>query len=138
MTLILLAISGTILLCIIAWHLAIYALPVMVGLTAFQWIHAAGAGVLLSGLAALASACLSVAFVMAAISLSRNPWLRVSALALFAVPAAIAGYALIHGVTKNALDPGLGLTLLSGLGGLVVGIAAMANLNSVGSSTPLR
>lgn len=138
MTLILLAISGTILLCIVAWHLAIYALPVMVGLTAFQWIHAVGAGVMLSGLAALAAAGLSVAFVMAAVSLSRNPWLRVSALALFAVPAAIAGYALIHGVTKNALDPGLGLTLLSGLGGLVVGIAAMANLNSVGSSTPLR
>jgi hypothetical protein len=138
MTLILLAISGTITLCIIAWHLAIYALPVMVGLSVFQWIHATGAGIVLAGLGAIAAALLSVGFVMAVIGLSRNPWLRIAALGLFAVPAAIAGYALIHGVTKDALDPGLGLTLLSGLGGLVVGIAAMANLNSVGSAAPAR
>lgn len=138
MTLILLAISGTITLCIIAWHLAIYALPVMVGLTAFQWIHAAGAGIVLLGLGAVASALLSVGFVMAVIGLSRNPWLRIAALGLFAVPAAIAGYALIHGVTRNALDPGLGLTLLSSLGGIAVGIGAMANLNSVGGAAPVR
>lgn len=36
MTLILLAISLTITFCVIAWHLAIYALPVMTGITAFN------------------------------------------------------------------------------------------------------
>ena len=44
MSLILLAISLTIMLCIIAYNLAIYALPFMVGLTAAQYAWAAGAG----------------------------------------------------------------------------------------------
>lgn len=35
MTLVLLAFSGTILLCVLAWNFAIYALPLMVGLSAF-------------------------------------------------------------------------------------------------------
>ena len=44
MTLILLAISLTITFCVIAWHLAIYALPVMTCITAFQYVYATGSG----------------------------------------------------------------------------------------------
>lgn len=46
MTLILLAISLTITACVIAWNLAIYALPVMAAITAAQFAWGAGAGVL--------------------------------------------------------------------------------------------
>ena len=51
MTLILLAISLTITACVIAFNLAIYALPVMAAITAAQYAWGAGTGVLLSGLA---------------------------------------------------------------------------------------
>ena len=44
MTLILLAISLTVALCVIAYNFAIYALPFMVGLTAFQYVHGMDAG----------------------------------------------------------------------------------------------
>lgn len=44
MSLILLAISLTITLCIIAYNFAIYALPFMVGLSAAQYAWGAGAG----------------------------------------------------------------------------------------------
>ena len=60
MTLILLAISLTITLCVIAWHLAIYALPVMTGITAFQYIYATGSGFWLSALAAIGAAIGSI------------------------------------------------------------------------------
>lgn len=50
MTLILLAISLSIALCVIAYNFAIYALPVMVGITAFQYVYGTGAGFLMSGL----------------------------------------------------------------------------------------
>ena len=60
--------------------------------------------------------------------------LALSALAVFAVPAVIAGYALVHGVAKNAIDPGLMLNLLCGSAGLFIGIAAMVNLNALGVS----
>lgn len=134
MTLILLAISLTLTACLIAYRLAIYALPVMAAITAAQYASGAGAGVLMSGFAALSAAFLSFALVIAVLGFARNPVLRLVALALFAVPAVIAGYALVYGVTKNAIDSTLVLNLLGSVGGLVIGIAAIANLNALGES----
>ena len=134
MTLILLAIALSVALCVIAYNFAIYALPFMVGLAVFRFVYAADAGFLLSGLAAAAAALLSVGFVIAALRFAMNPALRLIALTVFAVPAAIAGYALVYGVTKNAIDSGVALNLLCGAGGLLVGLAAMVNLNALGTA----
>ncbi|WP_140849240.1 hypothetical protein [Paracoccus sp. FO-3] len=134
MTLILLAISLTLTACVIAWNLAIYALPVMTAITAAQLAWGAGAGVLLSGLSAAGAALLSVALVILVLGFARNPVLRFIALALFAVPAVIAGYALVYGITKNAIDSNLALNLLGGIGGLVIGVSAIINLNALGES----
>lgn len=134
MSLIPLAISLTIAFCIFAYNLAIYALPFMVGLSAAQYTWGAGGGILMSGLAAIGAALVSIGLVIAVLGFARNPALRLIALAVFAVPAVIAGYALIHGVAKNAIDPGLMLYLLSGSAGLFIGIAAMVNLNALGVS----
>ena len=138
MTLILLAISLIIVICAIAYNLAIYALPVMVAISAAQYAWGAGAGVLLSSIAAAAAALLSTALVIAVVGFARNPVLRLVALSLFAVPAATAGYALVHGISRNMLDPGFGLMLLCGGGGLFIGIAAMVNLNALGEAVLSR
>lgn len=132
MTLILLAISLSITLCIIAYNFAIYALPFMVGLTAFQYVSGTGAGFLMSGFAALGAALLSIALVIGVLGFAKNPALRLIALAIFAVPAAIGGYALVYGITKNAIDSTIALNMLGGAGGLFIGIAAMLNLNALG------
>lgn len=50
------------------------------------------------------------------------------------MPAVIAGYALVYGLTKNTTDSGLALNLLGGIGGLAIGIATIVNLNSLGES----
>ena len=134
MSLILLAISLTITLCIIAYNFAIYALPFMVGLSAAQYAWGAGAGVVMSGFAAIGAALFSIALVIVVLGFAKNPALRLIALALFAVPAVIAGYALVYGITKNAIDSGLVLNLLGGMGGLVLGISAIVNLNALGES----
>lgn len=134
MTLILLAISLSIAQCVIAYNFAIYALPFMVGLTAFRFVYATDTGFLLSGLAAAGAALLSVGLVIAVLGFAKNPAFRLIALAAFAVPAAIAGYALVHGVTKNAIDSTIALNLLCGAGGLLVGLAAMVNLNALGTA----
>lgn len=133
MTLILLAISLSIALCVLAFNFAIYALPFMVGLTAFQYVYGTDAGFLMSGLAAIAAALLSVGLVIAILGFAKNPALRLIALGAFAIPAFIAGYALFYGVAKNAIDPGIVLTMLCGTSGLIVGIAAMVNLNALGT-----
>ena len=138
MTLILLALSLSIALCIIAYNLAIYALPFMVGLSVAQFVYDAGAGILMSGLAAVGAALLSIGLVIAVLGFAKNPVLRLVALAVFAMPAAIAGYALVHGVAKNAIDSGVALNLLCGTGGFIIAIAAMINLNALGVSALSR
>lgn len=134
MTLILLAISLTITACVIAYNLAIYALPVMAAITAAQYVWGTGAGVLMSGLSAAGAALLSIALVIAVLGFAKNPVLRFLALALFAVPAVIAGYALVYGITKNTIDSVVLLNLLGGTAGLVIGISAIVNLNALGES----
>ena len=106
----------------------------MVGLSAAQYAWGAGAGVFLSGLAAIGAALLSIALVIGVLGFARNPALRLIALAIFAIPATIAGYALVLGVTKNAIDSTIVLNLLGGAGGLFIGIAAIVNVNALGVS----
>lgn len=138
MTLILLAVSSTIAAGFIAWHLAIYALPFWAGLTAFQWAYAAEAGFLWSGLAALGAALASVALVIAVVGLARNLALRLVALAVFAVPAFIAGYALIYGILKHGTDSVLLLNTFGVAAGVVIAIAAIVNLNALGEAALSR
>ncbi|SIT15116.1 hypothetical protein [Paracoccus saliphilus] len=134
MTLILLAILLTIVACVIACHLAIWALSVMVAITAARYAWAGGSGVLLSGIIAIGAALLAIALVIVVLGFTRNPLLRFIALTGFAVPAMIAGYALVYGITRNLIDSVLAVNLLGGLGGLVIGISAIAHLNALGES----
>ncbi len=132
MFLILLAISLTVALCFIAFRFAVFALPVMAAIASFQYLADLGwsaSGCVVSAAGAAAAVMLLVIGVLGLVS---NPFLRLAVLALFAVPAVIAGYALVHGLAKTALDPGLGLTALCSIAGLFVGIAAVANLNAIG------
>lgn len=134
MSLILLAISLSFALGVLAFRFAVFALPVMAGIAAFMQVQSGGSGFGLALLAGVVGAVVSIGLVIAILGFARNPFLRLAALGLFAVPAAIAGYALAHGIAKHALDPGVLLTLLSGICGALVAIAAIINLNALGDS----
>ena len=138
MTLILLAISLTIAFCVLAYNLAIYALPFAAGLTAFQYAYAADASFLISGLAAIGAALGSIALVIAVVGFAKNPAQRHVALAIFAIPAPIPGTTHVHGNANHMIDGGLVLNLLCGAGGLFIGIAAMINLYAVGTAVLTR
>lgn len=136
MTLILLAVMPTAVACVIAWYLAIYALPVMVAVETFRLIHATEAGFLLSALVAATVALLSVGLVLAVLFKATNPILCLLARAVFVIPAIIAGYAVVHGVTHDAIESVIALKLLCGTAGLITGIAALINLNGFGELAP--
>ena len=136
MTLILLALMLTGVACVIAWYLAIYALPVMVAVETFSFVHATETGFLLSALAAAAAALLSVGLVLLVLFKAKSPLLCLTARAVFVIPAMIAGYAVVHGVTHEAIESAIGLKLLCGTAGLVTGIAALMNLNGFGELAP--
>lgn len=132
MYLILLAISLTVALCFIAFRFAVFALPVMAAISAFQYLADLGWSNSGCVFGAAGAAAVVMLLVIGVLGFASNPFLRLAALALFAVPAVIAGYALMHGLAKTTLDPGFGLTALCSFAGLVVGIAAIANLNAIG------
>ncbi|AWX93218.1 MULTISPECIES: hypothetical protein [Paracoccus] len=136
MILILLAVMLTAVACVIAWYLAIYALPVMVAVETFRFIHATEAGFLLSALAAAAMALLSVGLVLLVLFKAKNPILCLLARAVFVIPAMIAAYAVVHGVTHDAIDSAIALKLLCGTAGLITGSAALINLNGFGELAP--
>ena len=81
---------------------------------------------------------IGVVFVIGVLGFAKNPALRLIALAVLAIPAVIAGYALVHGVTKHVIDSAIAINILGGIGGLVIGIAAVLNLNSVGTAALSR
>ena len=93
---------------------------------------------MMSALAAVAAAIGSIVLVIAVLGFAKNPALRLTALAIFAIPAVIAGYALVHGVTKHMIDSAIAINILGGIGGLVIGIAAVLNLNAVGTAALSR
>ncbi|MHC1548001.1 hypothetical protein [Phyllobacterium sp. K27] len=130
MTLIFLAISFTIMLALIAFRFAMCALPCMVALAAFRYVHTMDASFMMSGIAALGAAFLTVTLVVALLAMTANSALRIVILGIFAAPAAVAGYALIYGVAHNAVDSVIALRLLCGTSGLIVGIAAMTNISA--------
>ncbi|MFC3571685.1 hypothetical protein [Paracoccus simplex] len=136
MTLILLALMFTVVTSVIAWYLAIWALPVMVFVETFSFIHATETRFLLSVLAAGTAALLSVGLVLAVLFKARNPILCLLARAVFVIPAMIAGYAVVHGVTHDAIESAIALTLLCGTAGLITGIAVLINLNGFGELAP--
>ncbi|WP_281930180.1 hypothetical protein [Roseibium album] len=138
MTLILLAISLTIILCMLAFNFAIYALPVMAGIVAFQQFYASGASFGFSVIGGLCFAVLSLTLVIVVLGFMKSSIVRLIALGIFAGPAAIAGYALVHGLAKNTVDSAIVLNLLCGTSGLIVAIAAMINLHALGENVLSR
>jgi hypothetical protein len=118
-------------LCALAFHLAIYALPLMVGVTAFRFVYEMRAGFLVSGIAGISAALASIVIAIIGLRYVKNPAARLILLILFAAPSAIAGYLLVHGMAHTVISSALMLNLLCGVGSLLVGMAAMRNFNDL-------
>lgn len=89
-------------------------------------------------LLAITAALASVVLVIAVVGIARNPAIRLIALAVFAVPAFIAGYALIYGIMKHGTDSAILLNSVGIVAGLIIGVAAIVNLNALGESALSR
>jgi uncharacterized membrane protein len=105
---------------------------------AFQQFYASGASFGFSVIGGLCFAVLSLTLVIVVLGFMKSSIVRLIALGIFAGPAAIAGYALVHGLAKNTVDSAIVLNLLCGTSGLIVAIAAMINLHALGENVLSR
>jgi hypothetical protein len=112
-------------LCVLAYTLAVYALPFMLGVTAAQLSYHTGAGFIGAGLDGLVAAVAAFGVLALLFDTLHSPILRLIVALVFAAPAAVAGYALVHGVTKEAVPSEIWRQIFCIVGGAFVFVYAL-------------
>lgn len=125
------------LLCVLAYTLAIYALPFLLGLAAAQFAYHTGSGLIGAGFVGLFSAGVAFGILAGLFETIRSPALRLIVALIFAAPAAVAGYALVYGITKEAVPSDIWRQIFCVVGGGFVGVAAWMRL-AAGVGQPTR
>jgi len=116
------------LLCVLAYRLATYALPFMLGLAVARFAYGTGSGLIGAGVVGFVAGVVSVGLLRLLFSRLRVPILRGLVAMVFVIPAAIAGYQLVSGVTQDAVPSEIWREIFCGMGGLVIGLSAFARL----------
>lgn len=98
---ILLAAALFVAMCVLAFTLATYALPFMIGLAASRLTLGCGAGWAFAAIAGLAAGLSSFAALVYLRAVLRCPFARFAVAVIYAAPAAVAGYALMHGLVSD-------------------------------------
>lgn len=114
--------------CIIAHKLATYALPLTVILAAARFAHGTGSGIIGAGLVGLVAGATSFGILAFLFSALRSPVLRIVVALIFAAPAAIAGYALVYGVTGETISSAIWRQIFCLADGVFVSTTAVMRL----------
>jgi uncharacterized membrane-anchored protein len=115
-------------LCVLAYTLAVYALPFMLGVEAARLAYATGSGLIGAGLVGLVAGAAVYSLLVFAFASLRSPVPRLIVALVFAAPAAVAGYALVHSVTREALPSEVWRQIFCVIGGGGVGVSALMRL----------
>lgn len=115
-------------LCVLAYRLATYALPFMLALTAARFAHDTGAGLIGAALVGAVAAAASFGILAFLFAAAREPILRVTIALIFVMPAAVAGYAIVHGVAAEIVPSLIWRQIFSITGAIAVSLSALARL----------
>ena len=114
--------------CWLLFTLAVFALPLLLGLTAASWAHGTGAGwigAILVGFIAAGAICAIGQFLLI---VARPLWLKLLVAFAFVAPAVVAGYAATYGIVKHVLPSQTWQLIFSGAGAIAIGVVAFARL----------
>jgi hypothetical protein len=125
---ILLTVPLVIVMGVLAYRLATFALPFMLALEAARFAYGTGAGWIGAGIIGFFAGVVSFGVLAFLFATLRAPILRIAVALIFAAPAAMAGYALVHGVTREAVPSEIWRQLFCIAGGAFVGCSAWARL----------
>jgi hypothetical protein len=81
--------------CMLLFRSAVYALPIMVGLSTGYWVITSGAGIVGGVLVGLVVGGLVFGMGQAALATNRSSLLRLLVVGIFAAPAALVGYGIM-------------------------------------------
>ncbi|OYY72102.1 hypothetical protein [Sphingomonas sp. 28-63-12] len=114
--------------CWLLFTLATLALPTFAAISVGLWAHAHGAGVIGALAGGLVAGVLTLLAGQLLFALFRSPLWRLAIALLFALPAAIAGYHAVHGITGMGVESEAWRQALGVVGALFVGGSAWLRL----------
>ncbi|MGV2184099.1 hypothetical protein [Rhizobium rhizogenes] len=114
--------------CALAYTLATYALPFLFAITVTRLAFTTGAGFVGSGFIGLFAGVAAYGLLAYLFVTLRSSGLRLAIALMFAIPAAIAGYALVYGITREAIPSEIWRQIFCGVGGIFVGLSALSKL----------
>jgi hypothetical protein len=127
---IMLSVAGLGFLCWLAFNLAVYALPFFAAVAGGLFAYHTGAGPIGGAAIAMAAGATTLVAGQFAFAHSRSMILRTMIAAAFALPAAIAGYHLVLGVSTMGMPSDTWRHVFAIVGAAVVGATAWARLVS--------
>jgi hypothetical protein len=133
-----LSIFGIGLFCWLIFTLAVYALPFFVGLTAGMAAFHGGAGVIGALLVGVVAGALTLGVGQITFAVVRPLPLRAFIAAAFAIPAAIAGYHAVLGLSQIGVPSLLWRECFAWIGAIVIGCTAWARMTVLAEPLPLR
>lgn len=125
-------------LCILFFTLASYALPFMLGLEVARFAYHDGSGFLGAVLVGFVAAMLVFGLAFLLLGIVRSPVLQIAVALVYTVPAVVAGYALVYGITREYVPSDIWRQLFCVLGGLLVGLSALVRLMAAAGPDPAR
>ena len=133
-----LSLFGIGLFCWLIFALAVYALPLFVGLTAGMVAFHSGAGVIGAIFVGLVAGAFTLGIGQIAFALLKPMPLRAAIAAAFAVPAAIAGYHAVLGLSQIGVPSLLWREVFAWIGAIVIGCTAWTRMTVLADPVPLR
>jgi hypothetical protein len=118
--------------------LAVYALPFFVGLTAGLAAFHGGAGIIGALVVGIVAGALTLAVGQIAFAVVRAPILRAAIAAGFAVPAAIAGYHAVLGLSQIGMPSLIWREVFAWIGAIFIGGTAWTRMAALAEPLPLR
>lgn len=117
--------------CWLLFTLAVFALPTVAGIYAGIWAYHTGAGAL--GAIAVGFVAAGATFGIGQLLLAFVPWTwaRLLIVALYAAPAAVAGYGVTHGIAQMAMPSPTWQTIFAVIGAIAVGITAVVRISGM-------
>jgi len=133
-----LSMFGIGLFCWLIFTLAVYALPFFVGLTAGMAAFHGGAGVIGALLVGVVAGALTLGVGQIAFAVVRPLPLRAAIAAAFAIPAAIAGYHAVLGLSQIGVPSLIWREVFAWIGAIFIGGTAWARMTVFAEPLPLR
>lgn len=112
----------------VMFQMAIFALPLFVGVTAGRFAYETGAGALGSVLVGALAVAVALGTAQFVLVVTRSTALRLLIALAFAAPAAFAGYHVVLGLSRIGGAQGLWQPVFAGIGAVIIASAALLRL----------